>query len=112
MPGRRPTPAERLRLAKGIGILLGMQAGLKDIAQRHGIVLALRFGSSVTGRVHPNSDVDIAILLNRSAISLREHADLLQDLQSLFPEGEVDLALINHADPLFLTKITDTCHLL
>jgi uncharacterized protein len=89
-----------------------MQEDLKDIAQKHGIVLALKFGSSVTGQVHPKSDVDLAVLLDRSAISLREHTDLLQDLQSLFPDGEIDLALINHADPLFLKKITDACQLL
>ena len=89
-----------------------MQTDLKEIAQRHGIVLALQFGSSVTGRVHPRSDVDIAILLDRSTIALREHAELLQGLQPLFPDRELDLALINHADPLFLKKITDTCRLL
>jgi len=89
-----------------------MQEALKDIAQKHGIVLALKFGSSVTGQVHPKSDLDLAILLDRSNITLREHAELLQSLQSLFPDRELDLALINHADPLFLKKITDNCELL
>jgi len=89
-----------------------MQENLKDIAQKHGIVLTLKFGSSVTGRAHPKSDVDIAILLDRSNITLREHAELLQSLQPLFPDRELDLALINHADPLFLKKITDNCELL
>ncbi|MEI8189554.1 MAG: hypothetical protein WCI75_07545, partial [candidate division NC10 bacterium] len=43
---------------------------------------------------------------------LREHAELLQGLEPLFPDRELDLVLINHADPLFLKKITDTCRLL
>jgi predicted nucleotidyltransferase len=89
-----------------------MQGNLKDIAQKHGIVLALKFGSSVTGREHPKSDVDLAILLDRSNVTLGEHAELLQGLQPLFPDRELDLALINHADPLFLRKITDNCELL
>ena len=89
-----------------------MQEGLEDIAQKQGIVLVLKFGSSVTGRMHPKSDVDLAILLDRSTITLQEHAELLQSLQSLFPDRELDLALINHADPLFLKKITDNCELL
>jgi len=89
-----------------------MQENLKDIAQKHGIVLTLKFGSFVTGRAHPKSDVDLAILLDRSNITLREHAELLQSLQPLFPDRELDLALINHADPLFLKKITDNCELL
>lgn len=39
-----------------------------QIAKKHGILLILQFGSSVTGKVHARSDVD-----------------LLHDLQSRFP---------------------------
>lgn len=31
--------------------------------------------------------------------------------QRLYPEREVDVALINRADPLFLKKITEACQL-
>ncbi len=85
---------------------------IAPIAEKHGIVLLLRFGSSVTGTVHAHSDVDLAVLLERVPSSLAEHADLLGDMQQLFPEQEVDLALINRADPLFLKRITEACHLL
>ena len=37
---------------------------------------------------------------------------MIQELQGVFPEYEVDLALINRADPLFLKKITEDCRLL
>ncbi|HEY7675694.1 MAG TPA: hypothetical protein VIG69_01380, partial [Candidatus Methylomirabilis sp.] len=33
-------------------------------------------------------------------------------LQRHFPDRDVDLALINRADPLFLKKITDQCEIL
>ena len=89
-----------------------METSLTAIAQKHGIVLALKFGSSVTGREHAKSDLDLAVLLDRSNVTLEEHAKLLQSLQPLFPDRELDLALINHADPLFLKKITDNCELL
>jgi len=89
-----------------------MQADLETIAERHGILLVLRFGSSVSGKTHARSDVDIAVLLNRAKLSFQEHADLLHDFQQLFPEQEMDLALINHADPLFLKRITDDCQVL
>jgi len=89
-----------------------MQEHLKDIAQKHGIVHVLKFGSSVPGREHPKSDVDLAILLDQPNVTLGEHAELLQSLQQLFPDRELDLALINHADPLFLRRITDHCELL
>ena len=86
--------------------------GLADIAHRYGIELILRFGSTVSGQVHPRSDVDIAILLNRPALSFREHAALAHELQTLFPGQEVDLAQLNRADPLFLKKVTEQCSLL
>ena len=89
-----------------------MQAELSATAMKYGVLLILQFGSSVTAKIHARSDVDIAVLLDRPEISFQEHADLLDDLQRLFPEAEVDLALINHADPLFLKKITDDCRIL
>ena len=85
---------------------------IAPIAKKHGIILLLRFGSSVTGMLHERSDVDLAVLLERVPRSLEAHAELLQDLQQLFPEREVDLALLNRADPLFLRKITEACRLL
>ena len=85
---------------------------IAPIAKKHGIILLLRFGSSVTGRLHEHSDVDLAVLLERVPRSLEAHSALLQDLQQLFPNREVDLALVNRADPLFLRKITEACHLL
>ncbi len=89
-----------------------MGADLEGIAERHGIVLALQFGSLVSGKRHARSDADIAVLLDHSTVSFEEFADLLGDFQHLFPEQEVDLAILNHADPLFLKKITDDCRIL
>ena len=85
---------------------------LDRIAHTYGIRLLLQFGSSVTGRTHPRSDVDLGVLLDRPRLSLGEHAELVHALQRRFPEHEVDLAILNHADPLFLKKVTDNCRLL
>jgi predicted nucleotidyltransferase len=85
---------------------------IAPIAEKHGIILLLQFGSSVTGMLHERSDVDLAVLLEHVPRSLEAHAALLHDLQQLFPDREVDLALLNRADPLFLRKITQTCRLL
>lgn len=84
---------------------------LEAIARRHGVRLVLQFGSTVTGSEHATSDVDVAVLAERP-LSFRERAELMHDLQALFPGREVDLVLINRADPLFLRKITDRCRLL
>ena len=37
---------------------------------------------------------------------------LLADLEGGFPGRDVDLGLLNHADPLFLKKITEDCQIL
>lgn len=87
-------------------------ADLEPIARKYGVRLLLQFGSSVTGNVHPGSDIDIAMLLERPGLSFEQHAALLHELQSLFPDREVDLAVLNHADPLFLKKVVDSCRLL
>ena len=87
-------------------------ADLDRIARKYGIRLLLQFGSSVTGHVHPGSDVDLGVLLERPSLALGEHAGLLHELQRLFTDREVDLAILNHADPLFLKKVTEDCHLL
>ena len=86
--------------------------GLQQIAPRLSIELILEFGSMVTGRVHPRSDLDLAVLLGGPALSFAELADLRHELQSLHPDHEVDVAIINHADPLFLKKVTERCRLL
>ena len=82
------------------------------IAERHGIRMLLQFGSTVTGHVHERSDVDLGVVLERSSIGLRERAELEHDLQSLFSGRKIDLAMLNHADPLFLKQVTDHCRLL
>lgn len=84
---------------------------LEAIARRHGIELLLEFGSAVSGRVHARSDVDLAVLLGQPAASFRDLAELAHDLQGLYPGREIDLAVLNRADPLFLKQVTDRCRL-
>jgi predicted nucleotidyltransferase len=83
-----------------------------EIARRHGITLLLQFGSTVTGRTHPRSDVDLGVLLERFPESFEAYGSLIADLQSLVPDREVDVAIVNRADPLFLKRITEEAALL
>ena len=86
-------------------------ADVQAIAKSHGLLLLLRFGSSVTGHMHAASDVDFAVLFERAPDSLGQLADLTADLQKLCPDREVDVAVLNHADPLFLKQVTERCEL-
>ncbi|MDP2210871.1 MAG: nucleotidyltransferase domain-containing protein [Candidatus Aquicultor sp.] len=80
---------------------------LENIAKRFKLRLVVAFGSCITGRIHARSDIDIAVLAENPDFSFDEFSDLAFDLQELFPHIEVDLAIINQADPLFLKKILD-----
>jgi predicted nucleotidyltransferase len=84
---------------------------LEHIAKRHGIRLLLQFGSSVSGHEHAGSDIDIAVLLDDPALSYDATGSLYADLQALFPQREVDVAIVNTADPLFLKQIMSTARL-
>jgi predicted nucleotidyltransferase len=53
---------------------------LEALARRRGIRRLLQFGSSVTGRLHAGSDVDLGVLLERMPESLHELGDLAADL--------------------------------
>jgi len=87
-------------------------AQIAAAARRHGIRLVVQFGSSVTGRTHAQSDLDIGVLLERFPPTLEAYGDLEADMQGLFPGSTLDLAIINRADPLFLKQITGRCRLL
>jgi len=77
---------------------------LSAVCRTQGIRLLLQFGSTVSGRTHATSDVDLAVLLERRPASLDAHAELVGDLQALLPGREVDVALINGADPSSLRR--------
>ncbi len=86
-----------------------MDGQLEAIAHKYGARLILQFGSTVSGKTHPRSDVDIAVLLERHDLSLRDRVELQHDLQSLFTDRDVDLVILNRADPLLLKQVSDRC---
>ena len=85
---------------------------LEDVDRARGIELVVQFGSSVSGLMHKDSDIDLGVLLARVPESLAEYADLLADLPALVPDRHVHVAMLNHADPLFLKRILEECRLL
>lgn len=85
---------------------------LRSLAERYGIRLLLRFGSTATGRTHSRSDQDLGVLFHGPVPATGELAELASALQELYPGGDVDLAVMNRADPLFLKKLLETATLL
>lgn len=85
---------------------------LRELAQRFSIRVILQFGSTVTGTTHGGSDVDLAVQLDTHGASLETILEIQEALQSLFPGREVDVVILNRADPLFRKKIMEACRLL
>jgi predicted nucleotidyltransferase len=88
-----------------------MEPSFDEIARRHRARLLVQYGSTITGRTHAGSDVDIAVLFEGEADYARV-GGLLADLREVFPGRDVDLGLLNHADPLFLKKVLESTRLL
>lgn len=88
------------------------ELNLRELAQRLGIRVILQFGSTVTGTTHESSDVDLAVQLDTPAVSLETILEMQEALQLRFPGREVDVAILNRADPLFRKKIMEACRML
>jgi predicted nucleotidyltransferase len=69
--------------------------------------LILQFGSSVSGKTHAGSDVDLGVLLDDPDPSAQRYAELLHALQELVDGAEVDLVILNRADPLLMKQVSD-----
>ena len=85
---------------------------LGQVAAAHGVRLLVQFGSTVRGRAHGRSDVDLGVLLEQASPDLEAYGSLAQDLQGCFHDRPVDVAVLNHADPLFLKQVMDGARLL
>ena len=86
--------------------------GLDEIAVRHRVRLLVQHGSTVSGRVHARSDLDIAVLFEHGDTLASAAGALGADLQGFYQGRDVNLSVMNRADPLFLKKILERCSLL
>jgi len=79
------------------------QAQLESIAKRHDLRLIVLFGSQVSGRTHPESDVDVAVLTRRP-ISDSKRLALWRDLGDVLG-AEVDLTFLDRVGPVLQNRI-------
>lgn len=87
-------------------------AAFDQIAERYRAALLLQYGSTVGGPTHARSDVDIGVLYDGPVPSFLDQGGLIADLEACFPGRQVDLAVLDHADPLFLHRVVERCRLL
>ena len=87
---------------------------LKKIAKEYDLNLILMFGSVVNGKTHDKSDIDIAIQY-KSQIKQGNKLDNILDVNGKLMEifsSDIDISVINHANPLLLKQINSNCFLL
>ncbi len=73
-------------------------------AKKYGLKLVLLFGSFASGKTREDSDLDIAVL-GRKRIDFKRQIDLINDLSDIFKKN-IDLSVLNNANPLLLFEST------
>ncbi len=73
---------------------------LPDICERFDISLLVMFGSHAKGTAKPGSDVDIGVWLAAPTITAERELELIRALVLATREGNLDVVILNHADPL------------
>lgn len=71
------------------------------------------FGSVARGESRPDSDLDIAVLLDRNAYE--DGVDVLRlmsDMTDVFARSDVDVAVLNGASPLLMHRVVRDGHVL
>ncbi|KKP48261.1 MAG: polymerase beta domain protein region protein [Candidatus Woesebacteria bacterium GW2011_GWA1_33_30] len=81
------------------------------IRKKYKLSLILMHGSQITGKIHPESDTDIAFVREKTKIKIN-YLELLVDLTKLIKKDKIDLVDITHANPLLLFAITSKSKLL
>ena len=84
---------------------------INRIVQKYSLELILFFGSRISGKIHKESDFDIAYL-SKKDLKLTEEAQLICDLMPIFKSEKIDLVNLKKASPFLLFAITNDCQVL
>jgi predicted nucleotidyltransferase len=80
------------------------------LAETRGLVAAYVFGSHAAGRAHAESDVDVAVLVDRAIYPTDDERyelrlRLLGDLSSALATSDVDLIVLNDVSPVLARAV-------
>lgn len=84
------------------------RAVTRALAPRREVQAAYVFGSAVTGRLRPDSDIDVAVLVDRRVQADRMSRYRLKctaDLGAALHRSDVDVVMLNEAPPLLAHRI-------
>lgn len=77
---------------------------MEEIRKKHDLLLILMHGSQATGKVHPESDIDIAFVRKNNELKIN-FLELLADLTNLLKNDKIDLLDITDANPLLMFSV-------
>jgi predicted nucleotidyltransferase len=97
----------RHRLNEGIQTRL-TTGELAEFCQKRGISLVVLFGSQVRGLAREGSDVDLGLVLDTYPITPEEELTLIRELVWTTENANLDITILNHADPLLGYHVA--CH--
>jgi predicted nucleotidyltransferase len=86
-----------------------IRLGIAEIAEKFGLSLVVLFGSVAAGTDRHDSDIDIGVQFKDGDTGLSRTLDVQGELSNLFRERNVDLSILNRADPFFMKKIAERC---
>lgn len=93
-----------------IKIMLELSERQKDkiveICRNFGVKILLLFGSQIGGKIHKESDIDLAFASGRS-LNFEKAARFNAELQSVFGENKVETVDILKTSPLLKKRIFD-----
>jgi len=69
------------------------------------VAVAFLFGSQLGGNVHPESDVDIAILFTSGNVPTNDMQLALKDRLSRILKSEADVVVLNNASPIIKMQV-------
>ena len=78
---------------------------LSALCRDFDLSLVMLFGSEASGRTVPRSDIDLAVWTRRHPIPLDFKTHLLNALMDLLVRDDVDVVLLNHAEPQLQMEI-------
>ena len=80
---------------------------LKDIADENNLRFIVLFGSQATGRAVPESDVDIAVWSDERPLPVDIKSRLVNVFCDLLDRDDVDVVVLNFADPTIQIEVAD-----
>ncbi len=84
---------------------------LEDIRKKHSLSLILMHGSQVSGKTHPKSDTDIAVMQKDGDKNL-DLLSLYGNFAKIFKTDKIDIVNLTRANPLLLFTVARKSKLL